>query len=164
MASEQWTQLQQRWSGLARRERQGVLLATLLVVLAGSWFVLIAPALRTLARGPVERSQLDRQLQAMHTLQQRARHLQAQPAVSGQDTLRALQSSVSMLGASARVQVLGDQVTVVLQQVPAEALAQWLSKANGSTLPSPQQVHLQRAPEAASWNGTVLFRLPAGTP
>lgn len=164
MASEPLNQLKQRWAGLARRERQGVVAASILVTLALVWFVGVAPALRTLARGPVERSQLDAQQQTLQSLQQRARQMQAQPAVGAQDALRALQSSVAGLGASARVQVLGDQVTVVLQQAPADALAQWLSKANGSTFPAPRQVQLQRAPGSASWNGNVVFRLPADAP
>ncbi|RYY92939.1 MAG: hypothetical protein EOO24_27875 [Comamonadaceae bacterium] len=61
--------LQARWAELAPRERQMVVVAVTLVVLALLWWVALAPALRTLAAARDEHARLDAQLQQMSTLQ-----------------------------------------------------------------------------------------------
>lgn len=160
MAQAALEKLQKRWTSLSGRERQGVTGALLLVGLALVWFVLVAPAQRTLKQAPLERARLDTQLQTMQTLQNRAEVLQAQSAVNPQEALRDLQASVAALGPTAKVQVLGEQVTVQLQQTAASTLAQWLSSVNAQAGLEPQQVHLQRSPDAASWTGSLVFKLP----
>ncbi len=61
--------------------------------------------------------------------------------------------------------LLGDQVTVQLQAVPAHALAQWLAAArnNAKALPVSGDLKAAAAPadgSGAVWTGSVVLRLP----
>ncbi|MGJ7580530.1 type II secretion system protein GspM [Variovorax sp. RHLX14] len=138
------------WKELGARERQLVMAAGALVLLALLWWVCLAPALRTLASAPAAHAQLDVQLQQMVTLQAQARALQAQPRVNRDDALRALESTVRQgLGANAQMQVAGgsagDGVLVTLGGTPPDALVQWLSQARGNARAVPREVHLTRS-------------------
>jgi general secretion pathway protein M len=152
-----------KWAGMAPREQRGVRLAALLVGVALVWTVLLAPALRTLQKAPAQHQALDAELERMLRLQLRARALQSQTAVSAAEALNALQTSIAQLGNGATVRVLGDQVTLTLQQVGAKELAQWLTQPGASLQVQPAEVHLQRdAQGKPSWSGTLTFTLPQG--
>ncbi|WP_431124477.1 type II secretion system protein GspM [Variovorax paradoxus] len=170
-------QLRARWASLDLRERRMVAIAAALVVLALLWWIALAPALRTLAAARAEHARLDAQLQQMATLQNRAKALQAQPRLTRDDALRALETSVRQsLGSNAQLMTAsGDgAATVTLRAVPADALAQWLAQARGNAHAVPREAHLTRAaaapppagnkdPEPAKvrWEGTLVMALPA---
>ncbi|MGJ3703409.1 type II secretion system protein GspM [Variovorax sp. AFSI2.2] len=170
-------QLRARWASLDLRERRMLAIAAGLVVLALLWWIALAPALRTLAAARAEHARLDAQLQQMATLQNRAKALQAQPRLTRDDALRALETSVRQsLGSNAQLMTAsGDgAATVTLRAVPADALAQWLAQARGNAHAVPREAHLTRAaaaPPAASnkdpepakvrWEGTLVMALPA---
>ena len=154
------------WKELGARERQLVMAAGALVLLALLWWVCLAPALRTLASAPAAHAQLDVQLQQMVTLQAQARALQAQPRVNRDDALRSLESTVKQgLGANAQMQVAGgsagDGVLVTLGGTPPDALVQWLSQARSNARAVPREVHLTRSQVSVA--RPIAFT-PASTP
>jgi general secretion pathway protein M len=161
--------LSSRWAALAPREQRGVQLAATLVGALLVWWLLLAPPLATLKKVESQRRMLDAQLDSMRALQTRAQALQAQAAVSGAESLASLQTSTAALGAGARLQVVGDQATVTLNKVRADALAQWLVQPASSLRLQPAEVHWIRdaaatvAPDTpATWSGTLVFNLPSG--
>lgn len=158
--------LQARWQALAPRERRLVALAAACVGLALLWAVALAPAVRTWRQSEATRAALDRQLQQMQQLQAQARALQTQPKLRRGDAQQALESSARQrLGPGAQLSLQGDQATLTLKGVPAEALAQWLAQVRTSARVVPLQARLVRSPGprdgAAAWDGTVLLALPA---
>jgi general secretion pathway protein M len=150
-----------QWARLAPREQRGLVLAALVCGAWLLWGVLLAPPLRTLASMPKQRAALDAELASMQALQQRAQALQQRSAVSPQEATAALQKSVALLGEGAKLGVVAPQATLTLQKVPAQALAQWLAQPAAL---KPVEVHLQRSTASAvpAWDGTLVFRLPAG--
>ena len=163
------TPLQTRWRALGQREQTLVRRAAMLVGLALLWWVLVAPALRTLQQADAQQRSLVGQLQRMQSLQAQAQALQSQPRISHDDALRALQASVKQgLGSSAQLNVVGDRATVTLRNAPADALAQWLAQArvNARALPSEARLVRNTANPAdpadpAAWDGTLVLSLPA---
>ena len=152
-----------KWMRMAPREQSGLRLAALLVAAALVWTVLLAPALRVLQKAPAQHQALDAELERMLSLQLRARALQNQSVVSAAEALKAFQSSVTPLGNGATVRVLGDQVTLSLQQVGAKELALWLTQPGASLQLQANEVHLQRDPQdKPGWSGTLTFTLPQG--
>lgn len=174
--------LQQRWQTLAARERQALLLATLVLALALFWWVGLAPALRTLRSTETRQHALDAQWQQMQSLQSQARELQQQTRLSRQEALQALEASVRQrLGAGGQLTMQGERATLVLKAVPATALAQWLSQARANARVLPAEVRLSRsnaapggnpnnpgasagrpAPAVAepAWDGSLVLALP----
>lgn len=183
------TRWQAWWPELAPREQRLVIGSAVLVVLALTWWIALAPALRTLARAPAEHARLDAQLQQMSSLQSQARALQAQPRANHEASLRALEASVNeSLGAAARMQPSGtDAVGIAIRGVPADALGQWFAQARANARAVPREAHLTRGqaapgatgpasapaaarpttgeasggPPAISWDGTLVLSLPA---
>ncbi len=161
------SRLQQRWDALARRERALLLLGTGVVSLALLWLVALAPALGVLRSSEVQQAALDSQLQQIQGLQAQARALQAQPRMSYDDALRALDASVKQrLGAGAQLSIAGDRARVTFKGVSAETLAQWLIQARIGARAVPAEAHLSRAttgPAAAAavWDGSLVLNLPA---
>lgn len=157
------TALQARWALLHPRERRVLLLGTSVVALALLWWVALAPALHTLRSAPQQHQQLDGQLERMRQLQAQAQALQNRPRVSPADAARALEQSVrEQLGASTQLQVNGSQASVTIKNLPAPALAQWLSQARSTAHASVTQARLMRdsAAAPASWSGTLVLALP----
>ena len=103
-------------------------------------------------------------------LQAQAKTLQAQPKLSYDDALRALESSVKQgLGPTARLQVAGERATVTLKGVSADALAQWLTQSRVNARAAPTEARLVRnaavsgptpSASAATWDGSVVMTLP----
>lgn len=168
--------LQQRWQALAARERQALGLACGVLALALLWWLGLAPALHTLRAAEARQQQLDSQWQQMQSLQGQARALQQQTRLSRQDALQALEASVRQrLGNAGQLSVQGERATLVLKNVPAGALAQWLAQARANARVLPAEVRLSRstAPQAAaakageappvaepSWDGSLVLALP----
>jgi general secretion pathway protein M len=151
--------LQQAWSRLAPRERQGLALALLVVGAAAVWWLALAPALQTLRQAPARHTRLDTQLQALGAMATQARNLQGQPALATDEALRALEAATQRhLGPQGRLTVAGDQATVTLQAVPPDALARWLADVRVNARTTPTETRLQQAPSLA-WSGTLALPL-----
>ncbi len=154
-------ELQRRWLQLAPREKTLVAGAAAVVGLALLWWLAIAPALATLRGAEEQHRTLDAQLQRMLGLQAQARALQSQPRPGYDESLRQLETSVRQrLGATARITINGERVTLTLSGAPADALAQWLVQARVDARSLPSEARLVRN-AAGHWDGTVVLTLPA---
>jgi general secretion pathway protein M len=157
--------LQARWAGLPERERMLVKVAAGLVLAAGLWQLLLAPAWQTLRQAESQARLLDAQLQHMQALQAQAQSLQSQPALGHEAALRALeQATQQVLGGSARLQVAGERASITLQGASPDALAQWLAQVRLNARAVPVETRLARAPGtggATTWNGVIVMSLPA---
>ncbi len=150
--------LQDRWRNLSRREQQLLLAALALVLVALLWWVGIAPALSTLRSADKQHQLLSAQLQQMQRLQGQAKAIQAQPRLALDEARRLLEASVKPLGASAQLVVAGERVTLTLQGVSADALAQWLTQARLNARAAPSEARLTRN-TAGTWDGTLVLNL-----
>ncbi len=155
-----WLQLQTRWRSVSPREQRWVLLAGGVTGLALLWWLALAPALAVLKAAPAQHLTLDAQLQHMQRLQAQAQALQAQPVLSADEVLQALEAALVPLGASAQMTAQGDRVTVTLKAVSADALAQWLATARQNAHTAPVEARLVRNP-AGGWDGTLVLNLGA---
>lgn len=157
---------QARWNTLDQRGQTLLRGAALVVGLALLWWVLAAPALSTLRQAETQQRSLDAQVQKMQALQVQAQTLQAQPKISHDEALRALEASVKLaLGATAQLNVVGDRATVTLRNTPAEVLAQWLTQARVNARAITSEARLMRSTAnptgPAAWDGTLVLSLPA---
>jgi general secretion pathway protein M len=156
--------LRARWTALDSRERTLVIAAASVVGLALLWWIGVSPALNTLRQADAQQRALATQIQKMQSLQAQAQAIQAQPKISRDDAMRALQSSVKELGPTAQLNVAGDRATVTLRNTAADALARWLSQArvNARAIPSEARLNRSAATPAgpAAWDGTVVLSLP----
>ncbi len=154
------------WQALAPREQVMVLAVAAALLLLLAWFVLLGPALKTWQKVPAQRAQLEKDQAALQILAAQAAPLKDAPSLSFDAAYQAVgQSTRAYLPASAQINLLGDQVTVRLQQVSAHALAQWLAalRHNAKALPISSQLKAEAAAEDGSgavWSGTVVLRLP----
>ena len=154
-------ELQRRWLLLAPREKALVAGAGLFVGFALIWWIAIAPALATLRTAETQHRALDAQLQRMLGLQAQAQAMQSQPRPGYDEAQRQLETSIRQrLGATARVSINGERVTVVLAGAQPDALAQWLVQARVDARSLPGEVRLARN-AAGLWDGTVVLSLPA---
>lgn len=161
--------LQARWQQLAAREQSLVLAAGAVVALALLWSLAVAPALHSLRTAPARHAQADRQLQHMLRMQAQAQQLrQHAPSQQMGDTQALLQKSLQAeLGASARMQWLGNRAQVTLTAAPAPALARWLAQVRDNTHASASEMKLSRvaadkpaADAATRWSGSLMLDLP----
>jgi len=152
--------LKARWDLLAPREKALVGGAAALVAFALLWWIAIAPAWSTLRGAEQQHRALDAQLQRMLALQAQAQGLQSQPRQSYDEALRLLETSVRQrLGATARMTVAGERVTLTLSGASPDALAQWLTQARVNARALPSEARLNRN-AAGQWDGTVVLALP----
>lgn len=155
------------WARLDARERRLVAIAALVVGLAALWWLALSPALRTLREAPAQRAALQAQHQAMQRLKAEAATLKALPSLGHDDALRALETSVKQrLGVGGQLSVVGDRANVVLKDVPAAALADWLSDARLNARSTPVEARLTRSGDKApgapvQWSGTLSLGLPS---
>lgn len=150
--------LAQRWEAYSGRERQWVVLATLLVLAAALWWLGLAPALTTLRSAESQRQVLDSQLQQMKLLQAQAKSLQAQPRIAPDEARRLLEASVKPLGTTAQLSLAGERAVVTLKGASADALTQWLLQVRLNVRSTPSEARLVRASNG-SWDGTVALNL-----
>ena len=151
--------MRQAWGRMALREQRLVVIATVLVLAGLAWSLALAPALRVLREAPAKIVTLDAQLQTMQSLAAQARGMQKRPAVSREETLRALESSLRQtLGAGAQLRISGDRATVVLKAASPDLLAQWLGQARVGARAVVSQADLVRG--ANGWEGTLVLDLP----
>ncbi|MEN9844161.1 MAG: hypothetical protein RLZZ612_1990 [Pseudomonadota bacterium] len=138
------------WARLAPREQRALRWAMGVVVLACLWWGVGAPAWKTWQRAPQQHRVLDAQWQQVQTLAQQARQLQAQPRLSRDDRLRALETATQrLLGTNGKLQVSGDQATVTLQRASADGLANWLAEVRANARLTPAETRLTRDVAAA---------------
>jgi general secretion pathway protein M len=147
-----------RWQALARRERQWLLGAALMVLAALVWWLAISPALITLRSAASQHSLLDAQMQQMQSLQAQAKALQAQPRIAPDEARRLLDASVKSFGATAQLQMAGERATVTFKGASADALAQWLLQVRLNVRTVPSEARLSRG-ASGSWDGTVTLNL-----
>ena len=150
--------LTERWQSLARRERQWLLGAAVLVLAALVWWLAISPALLTLRSAASQRLLLDAQLLQMQSLQAQAKALQAQPRIAADEARRLLDASVKSFGATAQLQIAGERATVTFKGASADALAQWLLQIRLNVRAVPSEARLLRG-ASGSWDGTVTLNL-----
>lgn len=139
-------QARSRWQALAPRERQWVSATAVLVLAVLAWWLLLAPAVRTLRAAPAQHTQLDAQLETMQALAMEAQQLQADAATlpSAAQAQRAVQTATASLGSAARVNFAGDRATITLQGAPGAAIAPWLAQMRGNARSVPVEAHLTR--------------------
>ena len=156
--------LQARWTQLDSRERLLVMAALSVVGVALLWWIAVSPALSTLRQADAQQRALAAQVQKMQSLQVQAQAIQSQPKINRDDALRALESSVKGLGATAQLNVAGDRATVTLRNAAADTLARWLSQARVNARAIPSEARLIRSATTpgspAAWDGTVVLSLP----
>lgn len=152
--------LRQRWQALPPREKTMAAVAGGLLLAALVWWLLVQPALTTLRTAPAQHRALDAQLQQMRALQAEAQAMKSLPRQNPEDARRALEASVKALGTGARLAFSGDQATLTLAGVPADALASWLNQARVEARVQPGQARLVRN-AAGTWDGTLMLTLPA---
>ena len=156
--------LQARWAQLAPRERNMLLAALAVVLLALLWQLLLAPSIKTLRTAPAQALVLDTQLQRMQSLQAQARALQQQSPLGFDEAVRALNLATRQtLGSSAQVSVSGERANVTLQAASADALAQWLAQVRLNARSTPVEARLTRVatPAGVTWSGVLVMGLPA---
>lgn len=150
--------LAQRWQAYSGRERQMLVLATLLVLAAALWWLGLAPALSTLRSAESQRQVLDAQLQQMKMLQAQAKSLQAQPRITPDEARRLLEASVKPLGTTAQLSLAGERAVITLKGASADALTQWLLQVRLNVRSTPSEARLVRASNG-TWDGTVALSL-----
>lgn len=124
------------------------------------WWLALAPPLEILRQAEAQHRVLDAQLQRMLGLQAQARALQSQPRQTRDDASRLLEPAVrQLLGATARMSISGDRVTITLAGTSPEALSQWLTQARTHARVLPAEARLARN-AAGLWDGTMVLALP----
>jgi general secretion pathway protein M len=153
------------WAPLAPSTQRQVAGASLVVLLLAVWLIGIQPALRTLASSAPEQQRLDAQLSQMQALAAQVSELKSKPQVTAQQASNALGLLVkSRLGATATVELQGEQAHVSFKAVSGETLAQFLAQARANAASTPLQTHLTQASPSAGpvlWSGSLALRLPA---
>lgn len=150
---------QQRWSTLAPRERLGLGLSALVLLLFLTWMFGVQPALKTLRTAPAQRLQLDAQLAQMQQLAAEAAELRAQPPVAPTQAEAALKSATDQIGPAARLQRSGERVTVTFTGIEPGALTNWLNEVRSAARARVVEAQLARA--GAGYNGSVVLTLEA---
>lgn len=149
--------LQQRWAALAPRERRMLGWAAAAVGLLLVWQIAVQPALNTLRTVPAQRAALDLQLAEMQALALEARELRALPPVSPEQAEAALRATVAALGASAKLQQVGDRATVTLTGIDAATLTRWLAEVRSAA--RVRVVELQLSRSGMLYGGSVVLAL-----
>lgn len=166
--------LGQRWSALAQREQNLLLLAASVVLLALLWWLALAPAVHSLRTAPARHAAAELELQNMLQMQAQAELLRQQPQGNSADARTQLEQSLKTeLGSSAQLQWLGNRAQINLTQAAAPALARWLAQVRDNSHASVAEMKLNRilgeAADGAAitrWSGNLLLELPgnAGAP
>ena len=164
--------LRQRWSTMAAREQNLVLIASSLVLLALAWWMALAPALQSLRTAPARHAATERELQTMLQMQAQAEQLRQQPQGNQSDARTLLEQSLKTeLVSTAQMQWLGNRAQITLTQAPAPALARWLSQVRDNSHAAVAEMKLSRVAAEADnattrWSGNLLLDMPgsAGAP
>jgi general secretion pathway protein M len=150
--------VQQLWQRASKREQGLLSLAAAVVVVGLIWWVGLAPALKVIKAAPAQNLALDAQLQTMKQLQAQAIDLRAQAPLTAEGARAALEQSVKSLGVGAKMAVQAERVTVTLNDLAPDLLAQWLSVARQNARMAPKEAHLKRN-DKGGWDGTLVLQL-----
>lgn len=170
--SRYWRDLMAWWASLSRREQRGVQLAMLALAGGVFWLALLAPAWRTLDKGPAQRQALSAQLSELRQLQKEAQALKALPVPSREDALQKITAQLRQLDTTAKLDIAGDRASASVSKVDPAALGAWLAQRGNFAGIAPAEIRLNRqaaagGPEAAAlWSGQLTYLLPSasGTP
>ena len=154
-------QAMQQWRALQPKERRAATVAAFGLALVLLWWVLLAPAFKTLREAPKALQALESQLQQMRSMAAEAAELRRQPVIGSSQAGSVLQAATERLGAKARLEIQGDQVTLVVQDVGTESLQSWLAEARSGARALPVAAELSRSGEG--YSGTLTLTLP-GSP
>jgi general secretion pathway protein M len=153
-----------RWAALAPRERVMVGSAFALIVVALLWWVGISPALKQLRQAREAAPQIDAQLQLMRTQASEAASLKAQRALSYDESLRSLETSIKTLGTGATLSVSDARASITLRAVSGDALTAWLAQVRANARLVPSELRLKKAatatPALTNWDGSIVLNLP----
>jgi general secretion pathway protein M len=139
------------WQQRSLREQRLLSVTAVVLLLATTWSLALAPALRTWQEAPTQQAHLDAQTQAMRQLQAQAKGLQKPNPISRNESAQWLEKNLSSLGPSAKISVQGERATLSIDATTPEALARWLGMARERALALPVQAQLQHgAPQAAA--------------
>jgi general secretion pathway protein M len=156
------TPVQQLWQRASKREQRLLSLAAAVLAVGLLWWVGMAPALKVIKAAPAQQLVIDAQLQTMKQLQGQAKALRAQSPLTAVDARSALEQSLKTLGASAKMAVQAERVTVTLTDVAPDLLAQWLAAARQNARMAPKEAHLKRN-DKGGWDGTLVLQLPGAS-
>ena len=156
-----------RWQRLNTRERLGVGLAAMVLLVGLVLGGLVVPAWKRLQAAPAQQARLDAQWQTMQALAAQAKTLQGQPPRPRDERLKALEAATRRhLGAGSGVKLVNDDITVNLQPTSASAVAQWLAEVRVNAQLTPATVRINRptgdanaAAASPLWQGSVQFNL-----
>jgi len=152
--------LQLRWSRLEARERLGLQLAAVALLLLLLVLLFVNPALKTLREAPGRLDELDRQLAQMQGWAAEAKRLQQLPAVNPAQASAALQAATDFLGPEARLTLQGDRATLQFSNLAGEQLGAWLAEVRRAARARPVEAQLQRGP--GGYGGSIVLSLGGG--
>jgi general secretion pathway protein M len=146
------------WHQLSQRDRRAVLGMACVLLPVLVWWLGVAPALRILRAAPVQQAKLQTQWQTMQQMAEQAASLKQVVPLSYAASKAALEAGTQKhLGDRAKLQMTASQATVLLTQVPAADLAQWLADVRQNARLTPMRTKLQ-ADAQQKWSGTVDFQ------
>lgn len=132
------------YAGLAPRERAGVLIAVVALVVLLGW-LLMRPAWRAWQEVPRQREALSIQLLQMQQLAAEAKALRGMPAVSPDQARQSLTAATERLGAKAKLTLQGDRAVVQFTGVAPEAWRAWLAEVRSGARARPTDAQLNIA-------------------
>lgn len=153
-----------QWQRLSLREQRLLRVLGLLLALTVLWFVGIAPAAQVLSRSSAERQALAQQEARMRAVQVQAQSLQQRARVDAPEALQQVNALAAQAGWT--VQSHGALITLQIQNVAPDQLAQRLAQLRAQAHTVPSQVRLTRQGTEADlrWSGQIVLSLPDSTP
>jgi general secretion pathway protein M len=145
------------WRSRLPRERQGMTVAVVLVLVYLAWAVGVQPALATLRRAPAELEALDLQWQQMQRLAAEGQTLRATPPVTLEQANAALKVATDRLGDKAKLSLQRDRAVLALTGVGTQQLRDWLGEARSGARARPVEASLMRGPQG--YTGTLVMAL-----
>ena len=158
------SQLRNLIQSLPEKDRKLIQYLALALAFSLLWFWNIAPALKTYQDAPNQLAQLERQTENLKALQAQALALQKAPRVKVQNVGAVLQqSSTEILGNGTKLNLEASRATLTLNNVSAEALAQFLAAARTQAQAMPIEAKLQKNKTGTVevWRGTLILSLPS---
>ena len=158
------SQLRNLIQSLPEKDRKLIQYLALAMAFSLLWFWNIAPALKTYQEAPLQLAQLERQTENLKALQAQALALQKAPRVKVQNVGAVLQQSLTeIFGNSAKLNLEASRATLTLNNVSAEALAQFLAAARTQAQAMPIEAKLQKnkTGNVEVWRGTLILSLPS---
>jgi general secretion pathway protein M len=158
------SQLRNLIQSLPEKDRKLIQYLALALAFSLLWFWNIAPALKTYQEAPLQLAQLERQTENLKALQAQALALQKAPRVKVQNVGAVLQQASSeILGNGAKLNLEASRATLTLNNVSAEALAQFLALARSQAQAMPIEAKLQKNKTGTVevWRGTLILSLPS---